>query len=99
MAGDRKVEWTPEAIRKAEDILEYVRKSWGERIAVRFISLLREFEVLVVRFPNGYPASPVRPELRMATIHKNVKIIYRVDADRILIITVLDTRAENASWY
>ena len=48
--------------------------------------------------PHGYPASPVRPELRMATIHKNVKVIYRVDVDRILVITVLDTRAANAGW-
>lgn len=99
MAGRRKVEWTPEAMRQAEGILEYVRGSWGDRVAGRFLSLLKEFEVLVLQFPHGYPASPVRPELRMATIHKNVKIIYRVDADRILIITVLDTRAENAGWY
>ena len=34
----------------------------------------------------------------MATIHKNVKVIYRVDVDRILVITVLDTRAANAGW-
>lgn len=35
----------------------------------------------------------------MATIHKNVKVIYRVDADRILVITLLDSRAENSDWY
>ncbi|MCO6484072.1 MAG: type II toxin-antitoxin system RelE/ParE family toxin [Flavobacteriales bacterium] len=98
MAGRRKVEWTPEAIRQAEAILTYVRESWGDRIAGRFISLLKGFELLVLQFPHGYPASPVRPELRMATIHKNVKIIYRVDADRILVVTVLDTRAANTGW-
>lgn len=34
----------------------------------------------------------------MATIHKNVKVVYRVDPERILIITVLGTRAANQGW-
>lgn len=53
MAGRRKVEWTPEAIRQAEAILTYVRESWGDRIAGRFVSLLKGFELLVLQFPMG----------------------------------------------
>ncbi len=34
----------------------------------------------------------------MATVHKNVKVIYRVDPDRILVTTLLDNRADNSGW-
>jgi len=41
----------------------------------------------------------MHPELRMGPIHRNVKAVYRVDPDRILIITLLDTRADNSAWF
>lgn len=34
----------------------------------------------------------------MATIHKNIKVIYRVDPGRILVVTLLDNRADNSAW-
>ncbi|MBS1568862.1 MAG: type II toxin-antitoxin system RelE/ParE family toxin [Bacteroidetes bacterium] len=98
MATKRKVEWTPEAVQQLGRIRKFVEQSWGTAIASRFISLLQEFEALVVQFPMGYPASPTRPELRMATIHKNIKVIYRVDPGRILVVTLLDNRADNSAW-
>ncbi|MBS1936965.1 MAG: type II toxin-antitoxin system RelE/ParE family toxin [Bacteroidetes bacterium] len=98
MAAKRKVEWTPEAVQQLGHIRSFLEQSWGVVIVQRFVLLLQEFELLAVRFPLGYPASPIHPELRMATVHKNVKVIYRVDPDRILVITLLDNRADNSGW-
>ena len=58
-----------------------------------------EFEELILRYPNGFPASPTHPDLRMGPIHRHVKAVYRVDPDRILMITLLDARADNSAWF
>ena len=98
MAAPQKVEWTPEALDQLERIHAYVRGQWNQRIADRFITLVIEFEELIIRYPNGFPCSSLHPELRMGPIHRNVRAVYRVDADRILIITLLDNRADNSAW-
>jgi plasmid stabilization system protein ParE len=99
MAGPQKIEWTPEALEQLERIHGFVRDQWNERIADRFLTLVMEFEDLVLRYPNGFPVSPERPDLRMGPIHRNVKAVYRVDPERILMITLLDTRADNSAWF
>lgn len=80
-------------------IHHFVQTQWSERMADRFLTLVFEFEDLVLRYPTSYPISPVHQSLHMATIHRNVKVIYRVDPDRILVVTLLDTRADNTRWY
>lgn len=99
MAGHRRVDWTPEALAQLARIHDFVRQQWNDRIADRFLTLLIEFEALIVQFPNGFPSSPAHPGLRMGPVHRNVKVIYRVDPDRILIVTLLDTRADNSAWF
>lgn len=99
MAAPSRVDWTPEAVVQLEKIHRFVREQWSDRIADRFLDLVMEFEDLVLRFPNGFQASPMHPSLRMGVIHRNVKAIYRVDPDRIVIITLLDTRADNSAWF
>ncbi|MBK9274644.1 MAG: type II toxin-antitoxin system RelE/ParE family toxin [Flavobacteriales bacterium] len=72
MAGPPRVEWTPEALEQLERIHGFVRHQWNERIAERFLTLVMEFEELILRYPNGLPASPAHPDLRMGPIHRNV---------------------------
>lgn len=98
MAGPQRVEWTPEALEQLERILGFVRHQWNDRIADRFLALVIEFEELILRYPNGFPVSPTHPDLRMGPIHRNVKAVYRVDADKTLMITLLGTRADNSAW-
>lgn len=99
MAAPSRVDWTPEAQEQLARIHRYLQAQWSNRIADRFLSLVMEFEDLVLQFPNGFQASPLHPALRMGAIHRNVKAIYRVEPDRVLIITLLDTRADNSTWF
>lgn len=99
MADPLRVEWTPEALEQLERIHEYVRLHWNERIADRFLTLVMEFEALILRYPGGFPRSSMHSDLRMVPVHRNVKAVYRVDPDRILMITLLDTRADNSAWF
>lgn len=99
MGAPSRVEWTPEARDQLQKIHHMVKAQWSERIADRFLDLVMEFEDLVLQFPNGFQTSPSHSTLRMGAIHRNVKAIYRIDPDRILIITLLDTRADNSAWF
>lgn len=99
MAGPKRVDWTPEAKEQLARIHRFVQEQWSVRIADRFLDLVMEFEDLILRYPNGFRSSPIHPALRLGIIHRNVKVVYRVDPDRILIITLLDTRADNRAWF
>lgn len=99
MAVRKRIEWTPEAFEQLERVHHFVQRHWNERIADRVLSLVQEFGSLALRYPHAYPSSPVHPDLRMGEVHRNVKLICRVDPDRILIVTVLDTRADNSAWF
>jgi plasmid stabilization system protein ParE len=99
MAGPSRVEWTPEAREQLHRIHQFVQEQWSARIADRFLDLVMAFEDLILKYPHGFQASPMHPELRMGVIHRNVKAIYRVDADRVLILTLVDTRADNRAWF
>ncbi|MBK9175249.1 MAG: type II toxin-antitoxin system RelE/ParE family toxin [Flavobacteriales bacterium] len=99
MAAQRKIEWTPEAREQLTRIYQFVESQWSARIAERFLDLVFAFEDLVVRYPNGFRASATHPDIRLGLIHRNVKAVYRVEPDRIVIITLLDTRADNRDWF
>ncbi|MBK7384858.1 MAG: type II toxin-antitoxin system RelE/ParE family toxin [Flavobacteriales bacterium] len=99
MAALLKVEWTPEARDQLQRIHQFVRTQWSDRIADRSLTLVFEFEDLIAQFPKGSPASPLHPSLRMGVIHKNVKVVYRIEGDRILIISLLETRSDNSAWF
>jgi plasmid stabilization system protein ParE len=99
MAAERQVVWTPEAREQLDRIHQFVLEQWSPRIAERFLDLLFEFENLVLLYPYGFPASPVHRDLRLGFIHRNVKAVYKVEPERITIITLLDTRADNSAWF
>ncbi len=99
MAGPGRVDWTPEALEQLEHIHAFVRHQWNERIADRFLTLVMEFEDLILRYPQGFQRSTMHPDLCMGPVHRNVKAVYRVDPDRILMITLLDTRSDNSAWF
>ncbi len=95
MAGPKRVEWTFEALNDLENIHDSLVKAWSTSTAEGFLNLVDEFEDLVIQYPFGFRASPVRPELRLGLIHRRVIAVYRVEPRRILMIALLDTRADN----
>ena len=83
------------ALNDLDNILGSLVKAWPAATAERFLELVNEFEGLVLQYPFGFRASPVSPDLRLGLIHRRVLAVYRVEVKRILVISLLDTRADN----
>ncbi|MBK7382032.1 MAG: type II toxin-antitoxin system RelE/ParE family toxin [Flavobacteriales bacterium] len=93
MAGDRTVEWSYQAMEQVDSIKQFILSQWSVREVDVFLDLLREFEQLVMRFPNGYQRSLIYPGCRRAVIHPNISVVYKVIGDTINVVTVYDNRS------
>ena len=98
MAAPKRVDWTFEALDELADIHYSVEQRWSSGMAERFLDLVGSFEDLVSQFPNGFRASPVHPELRLGIIHRTVMAVFRVESDRVLVISLIYTRADNSRF-
>lgn len=93
MNAERTVFWSDEAMERVDAIKAFIREQWTENEVVAFLELLRGFEELVKRFPNGYERSRKYPGCRRAVIHAHVSVVYRCTDDQIEVVTVYDNRS------
>jgi len=84
-----KIEWTEPALLDLENIRDYIRRD-SEYYAVRFAEKIIEAVESLEKFPEMGRAVPEVEEesIRELLLH-NYRIIYRVEADRILVLTVI----------
>jgi plasmid stabilization system protein ParE len=90
-----RVIWSIESSEKIQSIKEYLLEEWTEDEFNAFLLKLRNFERLVVQYPNLYPVSSSEPSLRKAVLSKHQSVIYKIDGKIIRIITILDHRQNN----
>ena len=84
-----KIEWTEPALLDLENIRDYIRRD-SEYYAARFAEKIIEAVESLEKFPEMGRAVPEVEEesIRELLLH-NYRIIYRVEADRILVLTVI----------
>ena len=84
-----KLEWTEPALSDLESIRVYIRKD-SEYYANRFVERIIEAEESLKKFPEMVRRVPEAEEenVRELLFH-NYRIIYRVETDGILILTVI----------
>lgn len=88
------IEWTPEAKITYLATLKDVLDKWGIDIAERFENLT---DNLTDRLSNGShqcPQSKIE-NLRKCVIHKNVSLIYQVQASNIELLTFVNNRSNH----
>lgn len=95
MSNELHVSWSLESSKKVQSIKTYLLSKWDQREVDNFLSNIKRFENLVVRFPELYPASLKHPNLRKAVITKQQSIIYEIDKNIIRIHTILDHRRKS----
>ncbi|HRN38102.1 MAG TPA: type II toxin-antitoxin system RelE/ParE family toxin [Flavobacteriales bacterium] len=98
MAAPKRVDWTFEALEELANIHDAVQQRWSPDMAERFLGLVSQFEDLVAKYPNGFRASTTNPSLRLGIIHRTVLAVYRVDPDRVLVISLIHARADNSRF-
>jgi len=84
-----KIEWTRPALLDLESIRDYIRRD-SEYYASRFIEKIIEAVEALKNFPKMGRSVPEAEEesIREVLLH-NYRIIYRVETDRILVLTII----------
>jgi len=84
-----KIEWTEPALLDLENIRDYIRRD-SEYYAVRFAEKIIEAVESLEKFPEmGRTVPEVEEETIRELLLHNYRIMYRVEADRILVLTVI----------
>ena len=92
MPNGLKIEWSEEAIRNLDSILDYLIKNWTEREIVRFVSKLETRLHTISMHPSAYPGSAQHPYVRPSVISKQTSVYYTVLSNRIVVLSLFDTR-------
>ncbi|MFA6246492.1 MAG: type II toxin-antitoxin system RelE/ParE family toxin [Mucilaginibacter sp.] len=87
-----KVVLSKKADKDFDDIINYIKKDFGSQPAVNFKALILNFLDLLQAFPEIGSLELSNKNLRAFVAHKRLKIFYRVDSNRIIILRLFDTR-------
>lgn len=89
---DKKVIFSPRAIKNTKKIIQYLKKEWSDKSADRFIDLLREKISKIKEYPYSYNTLAGREDIRRCVIKKQTTLYYKVGKNKIEVITLYDSR-------
>jgi len=90
--------WTERSLQNAISIKEYLISSFSKKEVDSFYAVLQSFEIAVCTFPELYPESSVRKNIRRAVLSKVLSAYYRVNNGKIEVIALLDNRCDVSQW-
>ncbi len=85
---------SPLAEWRIERILDYLMAEWGEAARAKFLKRLKEGITLISRYPGSAPVSESMPTVHRLVVTKQTSLYYRVTADAVEVITVIDNRQD-----
>jgi len=85
------VYWTKAAEEKFSDIIDYLHKRWGDSSVRSFVRKAFGTIGIVAEFPE-LGVLEYSSTLRSFLIVKQITLIYRVDGNRLIIVTFFDNR-------
>lgn len=98
MGTEFEMRWSKESKVQLASIVLYLREKWTEKEVNKFLTQIREFEKIVVKFPEIYPESNKKSGLRRAVLSKQNSVIYKIDREKVFIrvYTIFDNRKHPA---
>jgi len=90
--------WTEHALQNAISIKEYLSSNFSSKEIDHYYVILQSFEIAVCAFPELYPQSSVRKNIRRAVLSKVLSAYYRVHKGKIEVIALLDNRCDISKW-
>ena len=98
MGTEFEIRWSKESRVQLIGIVLYLREKWTEKEVNKFLTQIREFERIVIRFPEIYPESNKKIGLRRAVLSKQNSVIYKIDRENVFIrvYTIFDNRQNPA---
>ena len=93
MGALRRVEWTARAERDLAGIHDFILQKWTSKEADNFFGQVVDFEERIATWPNSFRRSERNKRHRLGLIHRHTMAVYRVHSERVVIITLFDTRS------
>ncbi|MFD0765230.1 type II toxin-antitoxin system RelE/ParE family toxin [Mucilaginibacter lutimaris] len=75
-----------------DNIINYIKEEFGSQPAIKFKNLIINFLSLLQSFPEIGSHEVTEKQIRAFVAHKRLKIFYRIDKDRVIILRLFDTR-------
>lgn len=94
MRTEFEILWSKESKFQFDRIILYLRQEWADKEVNSFLVKIRNFERIVVKFPEIYAESKKKSGLRQAVISKHNSVIYKIDWEnsKIRVYTIFDNR-------
>lgn len=72
----REILWTISAKSSFDNIVEYLRKQWGEKEVDNFLTRVDDFTITLKKYPEMCRPSLKRKNVRIGILDKHTQIIY-----------------------
>ena len=90
--------WTDRSLQNAISIKEYLEHNFSAKEIVNFYSLIEAFEIAVCAYPELYPQSGIKKNIRRAALTKVLSAYYRIKKGKIEVLALLDNRCDIGKW-
>lgn len=80
------------AEKKLEGLFEFLIEKWSFKVKSEFVKKLDRNIEIIKNNPEGFPESENKAGLHKCVITKQTTLYYRYDDDKIVIVTLFDTR-------
>jgi plasmid stabilization system protein ParE len=90
--------WTQRALQNSISIKQYLSVNFSSKEIENFLSILQTFEITVCTYPELYPKSIIKKNIRRAVLSKVLSAYYRLRKGRIEVLAVLDNRCDVSKW-
>ena len=90
--------YSDRAIQNAILIKHYLIKRFSQKEVDFFYSLLQSFEKVVFAFPDLYPKTSKKKNIRRAVLSKELSVFYRIIKSEVEILAILDNRCDLQEW-
>lgn len=77
---------------KLDNILEYLRLNWPQKVQDDFIKKLDMSIKIIKNNPEIFPNAKREQHLRRCVVSKQTTLYYRFDSEKIYLLTLFDTR-------
>jgi plasmid stabilization system protein ParE len=85
---------SPIAKLRLEELLEYLKQKWSEKVKNEFIERLDVKIRQVSQYPKSCPESKALKGLYQCVVSSQTTLYYRINQEEIEIVTLFDTRQD-----
>lgn len=95
MDAEFTVAWSNRARNDLDRIYQFILERWTVREAEALLDIVQDFERTVSLSPLIFKKSPTFSQCHLATVHRNLSILYQFDGETVFILTLFDNRMDD----